>query len=136
MIVTDAWQPLTNGVVTTLAHTAYWLGRFGHEVRMITPLDFTTMACPTYPEIQRRGTSWTHLGARSRGISAAGAAHRHRGAARAGRAARLPEAKRLRFTTSYHTQFPQYLQSRCPIPLWASYWALRRFHNVRRSAAW
>src|SRR4029077_1537292 len=30
--------------------------------------------------------------------------------------------------TSYHTQFPQYLKSRWPIPLWLSYAALRRFH--------
>jgi glycosyltransferase involved in cell wall biosynthesis len=35
-----------------------------------------------------------------------------------------------RFTTSYHTQFPQYLKSRWPIPLWLSYAALRRFHGA------
>ena len=33
MIVTDAWFPQTNGVVSTLAQTAAWLGRFGHEVK-------------------------------------------------------------------------------------------------------
>jgi hypothetical protein len=49
MIVTDAWFPQTNGVVSTLAQTAAWLGRFGHEVRMITPRDFPSIACPTYP---------------------------------------------------------------------------------------
>src|ERR1700754_3927178 len=52
MIVTDAWFPQTNGVVNTLAQTAAWLGRFGHEVRMITPQDFRTFPCPTYPEIR------------------------------------------------------------------------------------
>ena len=52
MIVTDAWFPQTNGVVSTLAQTAAWLGRFGHEVRMITPRDFRSIACPTYPEIR------------------------------------------------------------------------------------
>jgi glycosyltransferase involved in cell wall biosynthesis len=36
----------------------------------------------------------------------------------------------LRFTTSYHTQFPQYLRARFPIPLAISYWALRRFHGA------
>ena len=35
----------------------------------------------------------------------------------------------LRFTTSYHTQFPQYLQMRAPVPLWASYGVLRQFHR-------
>ena len=42
MIVSDAWFPQTNGVVNTLAQTAAWLGRFGHEVRMVTPQDFRT----------------------------------------------------------------------------------------------
>ena len=31
LIVTDAWFPQTNGVVSTLAQTAAWLGRFGHR---------------------------------------------------------------------------------------------------------
>ncbi len=52
MIVTDAWFPQTNGVVSTLAQTAAWLGRFGHEVRMLTPKDFRSIACPTYPEVR------------------------------------------------------------------------------------
>ena len=34
----------------------------------------------------------------------------------------------MRFTTSYHTQFPQYLRARFPIPIFASYRALRWFH--------
>src|SRR5580692_9617736 len=52
MIVTDAWFPQTNGVVSTLAQTVAWLGRFGHEVRTLTPRAFRSMACPTYPEIR------------------------------------------------------------------------------------
>ncbi len=52
MIVTDAWAPQTNGVVNTLSQTALWLGRFGHEVSMLTPRDFKSIACPTYPEIR------------------------------------------------------------------------------------
>ncbi|MHB8722141.1 MAG: glycosyltransferase family 4 protein, partial [Steroidobacteraceae bacterium] len=34
------------------------------------------------------------------------------------------------FTTSYHTQFPQYLRARFPMPLKASYRALRWFHGA------
>jgi len=52
MIVSDAWFPQTNGVVTTLAQTAACLSRFGHEVRMVTPCEFRTIPCPTYPEIR------------------------------------------------------------------------------------
>jgi glycosyltransferase involved in cell wall biosynthesis len=35
-----------------------------------------------------------------------------------------------RFTTSYHTQFPQYLRARFPIPLGISYRLLRWFHGA------
>ena len=35
----------------------------------------------------------------------------------------------LPFTTSYHTQFPQYLRARFPIPVGLSYRALRWFHG-------
>jgi glycosyltransferase involved in cell wall biosynthesis len=127
MIVTDAWFPQTNGVVRTLAQTAAWLGRFGHEVRMLTPRDYRSVACPTYPEIRlsilpRRGTQ--------RAISAF-APHALHIATEGplGLAARRTCLRLgMRFTTSYHTQFPQYLRARFPIPIAASYRALRWFH--------
>lgn len=129
MIVTDAWRPLTNGVVTTLAHTANWLGRFGHQVRMITPLDFETIACPTYPEIK---VALFPDKAVARQIAAfqPQALHIATEGPLGWAARRYCRRNGLRFTTSYHTQFPQYLKSRLPIPLWASFWAVRRFHNA------
>jgi glycosyltransferase involved in cell wall biosynthesis len=39
----------------------------------------------------------------------------------------------LYFTTSYHTQFPQYLRSRLPIPLGVTYRWLRHFHGAARA---
>ena len=35
----------------------------------------------------------------------------------------------LRFTTSYHTQFPEYIRKRMPVPLALSYALVRRFHG-------
>lgn len=52
MIVTDAWEPQVNGVVRTLTSTRRELEAMGHIVDMITPLEFTTVPCPTYPEIR------------------------------------------------------------------------------------
>jgi hypothetical protein len=129
MIVTDAWFPQTNGVVRTLAKTAEWLGRFGHEVRMLTPRDFRSIACPTYPEIRlslmpRRRVARNigafdphslHIATEGPlGLAARGYCLRHK----------------MGFTTSYHTQFPQYLRARFPIPIGFSYRALRRFHGA------
>jgi len=127
MIVSDAWFPQTNGVVHTLSHTAASLSRFGHVVRFVEPRAFRTFACPSYPEIRiaiapmgRLARSFDEFQPQAVHIATEGplglAARRycvHRG---------------LRFTTSYHTQFPQYLRSRWPIPLRLSYAALRWFH--------
>jgi hypothetical protein len=52
MIVTDAWEPQVNGVVRTLKQTSRELTALGHEVDLMTPLEFTTIPCPTYPEIR------------------------------------------------------------------------------------
>lgn len=129
MIVTDAWFPQTNGVVRTLAQTAAWLGRFGHEVRMLTPRDFRSVPLPTYPEI--RLSLWPRRRVRRVIRAFAPQALHIATEGPLGLAARrhcLNEE--MRFTTSYHTQFPQYLRARFPIPTAASYRALRWFHGA------
>jgi glycosyltransferase involved in cell wall biosynthesis len=127
MIVTDAWFPQTNGVVNTLAQTAAWLVRFGHEVRISSPRDFRTLPCPTYPEIRVAVRPMPAL-AREFGFFRPQAVHIATEGPLGLAARRYCLRKGWRFTTSYHTQFPQYLKSRFPIPLWLSYAALRRFH--------
>jgi glycosyltransferase involved in cell wall biosynthesis len=52
MIVTDAWEPQVNGVVTTLKNTAQVLQDQGHEVSIIHPGMFKSLPCPGYPEIR------------------------------------------------------------------------------------
>ena len=51
MIITDAWEPQVNGVVRTLKQTRQELELMGHEIDMLTPLEFKTIPCPTYPDI-------------------------------------------------------------------------------------
>jgi glycosyltransferase involved in cell wall biosynthesis len=129
MIVTDAWFPQTNGVVNTLAQTAAWLERFGHEVRLVVPRDFPTIPCPSYPEIRVAIRPMPELKRRMRSF-APQAVHIATEGPLGFAARRYCVAHGLRFTTSYHTQFPQYLRSRWPIPLWMSYAGLRWFHGA------
>jgi glycosyltransferase involved in cell wall biosynthesis len=129
MIVTDAWFPQTNGVVQTLSQTKTWLERFGHEVRVVVPRDFRTIACPSYPEI--RMAIWPLPGLiRSIEAFAPHAVHIATEGPLGFAARRYCLRRGLRFTTSYHTQFPQYLRARWPIPLWVSYAGLRWFHGA------
>jgi 1,2-diacylglycerol 3-alpha-glucosyltransferase/glucuronosyltransferase len=129
MIVSDAWFPQTNGVITTLAQTAASLGRFGYEVRMVTPRDFTTIPCPTYPEIRVAVFPYRPM-ARRIATFRPHALHIATEGPLGWAARRYCIDQGLRFTTSYHTQFPQYLHSRLPIPIGFSYGVLRWFHGA------
>jgi glycosyltransferase involved in cell wall biosynthesis len=128
-LVTDAWLPQTNGVVRTLSITAGLLQRQGHTVEVLDPSGFRTIPCPTYPEIRLAWRPYRKL-ARRLAALAPDAVHvategplgvaARRWCLRSGRA----------FTTSYHTQFPEYLRARFPVPLGLSYAHLRRFHGA------
>ena len=132
MIVSDAWSPQTNGVVTTLSQTVASLGRFGHAVAMVTPNLFRTIPCPTYPEIRVALFAQRKV-AKLIGAFRPQAIHIATEGTLGFAARRYCVAHGLRFTTSYHTQFPQYLRSRLPIPIGLSYLFLRWFHSGAHS---
>ena len=116
MIVTDAWFPQTNGVVSTLSQTAKWLGRFGHQVEVLTPQAYRSFACPTYPEIRLSLFPYRQVESDIRAF-APQALHIATEGPLGLSARRFCIKWGLRFTTSYHTQFPQYVRARFPIPL-------------------
>ncbi len=130
-IVTDAWHPQTNGVVQTLSITTQHLHRFGHRVLVIEPSLFRTVACPTYPEIR---LAWLPYGRVNHMLRAFDPQAVHIATeGTLGSAARCwCRRQGVPFTTSYHTQFPEYLRARAPIPLGVSYAHLRRFHGAAR----
>jgi glycosyltransferase involved in cell wall biosynthesis len=132
LIVTDAWRPQTNGVVSTLSHTAHCLRGFGHEVGLITPESFRTIPCPSYPEIRLAVLPGAKVRRRIEAF-APDAVHIATEGSLGLAARRYCLRRGLNFTTSYHTQFPQYLRSRLPIPLSVSYRWLRGFHGAARA---
>jgi glycosyltransferase involved in cell wall biosynthesis len=128
-IVTDAWRPQTNGVVQTLSTTAQTLGACGHEVLVVEPNQFRTFACPTYPEIRLAWFPYRRLSQLLREFGPDCIHVATEGTL--GMAARSWCVRnRFPFTTSYHTQFPEYVRARAPIPLALSYAHLRRFHSA------
>ncbi|MGH8186354.1 MAG: glycosyltransferase family 4 protein [Steroidobacteraceae bacterium] len=128
-IVTDAWQPQINGVVKTLSQTAHMLRTLGHDVCVIEPNPFRTFPCPTYPEIRLAWFPYRRLSALLESF-APDAVHIATEATLGAAARRWCLRQRLPFTTSYHTQFPEYVRARVPIPLALSYAHLRRFHSA------
>jgi glycosyltransferase involved in cell wall biosynthesis len=129
MVVTDAWRPQVNGVVRTLATVADQLTSMGHEVEVIGPDRFRTVPCPSYPEIRLAVLPGRKL---ARLIEASDPDHLHIATeGPLGQAARGWARRRgVRFTTSFHTRFAEYLQARTRIPVGLTYPLLRRFHGA------
>lgn len=131
VIATDAWHPQTNGVVRTLATTVECMRADGVDVHVISPDQFRTLPCPTYPEIRlslfaggavaRRLTQLEPTAVHISTEGPIGLAAR-RWCIRTGH----------EFTTAYHTQFPEYIRARAPVPLSVSYAFMRWFHGAAK----
>jgi glycosyltransferase involved in cell wall biosynthesis len=128
ILVTDAWRPQVNGVVRTLEAVAGELAAMGHETRFITPGQFGSIPCPSYPEIRLALTTRHRIG-RMIAAFAPDAVHIATEGP-LGLAARNACVRRgLPFTTSFHTKFPEYIEARCGLPSGLGYALLRRFHG-------
>lgn len=128
-IVTDAWRPQVNGVVRTLERLQLEAAKQGVRVSFVTPLEFRTFPMPGYPEIR---LSFPRPSSLHSAIEAQRPDAIH--IATEGPLGTLARRYALkigrRFTTCYHTAFPQYLSARYPVPESLTYAYLRRFHNA------
>lgn len=129
LIVTDAWRPQVNGVVTTLEMLGRELGALGHDVRYATPQGRFTLPLPTYPEIRlaifpRKALEKTirdfapdavHIATEgTMGMSARAICLKHG----------------IEFTTAFHTRYPEYVHARFPfVPESLVWWWERWFHS-------
>jgi len=128
MIVTDAWRPHVNCVVRTLTTTKLEMEKMGHEVDLLSPLEFRTFPCPTYPEIRLSWLPGKTVEKRIREF-APHALHIATEGPLGIAARRYALRNNLPFTTAYHTRFPEYVQARFGIPLSWTYRFLRWFHG-------
>jgi glycosyltransferase involved in cell wall biosynthesis len=129
IIASDAWEPQTNGVVTTLKATSERLGRLGHDVRVISPQGLLSIPAPSYPEI-RLAVAPGFAIAREIKSFRPHAIHIATEGPIGVTMRRFCRRHGMPFTTAYHTRYPEYLNARWPIPLSVSYAWLRRFHNA------
>lgn len=128
LIATDAWHPQVNGVVRTLTMMAEAARSFGVDVSFLTPETFHTFGMPSYRDLRvaiprRRQIARMIEAARPDNIHIATEGP-------IGFAARAYcRRRKIPFTTSFHTRFPEYISARFPIPerwVWAG---LRWFHG-------
>ena len=132
LLVTDAWYPQVNGVVRTLDTLRERLDRRGHVVRVITPDQFPTLPCPTYPEIRLALRPQKRIDGIIQEFKPQAvhiATEGPLGLAARGLCVRLG----LPFSTSFHTKFPEYIHARFRVPVSWTYRFLRWVHRPSRS---
>jgi len=127
LIATDAWHPQVNGVVRTLTSLARSASALGAEIGFLTPDGFPSVGVPTYPGLRVALPNRREI---ARRIEAASPDAIHIATeGPIGWAARAYCCRRkLAFTTSYTTRFPEYIAVRSIIPAGVSYAVLRHFH--------
>jgi glycosyltransferase involved in cell wall biosynthesis len=127
-LITDAWQPQVNGVVTTLVELVRELELLGHQIEVIHPGLFTTRPCPGYAGIDLAVRPKPVLTARLDAFAPEAIHIATEGPL--GWAARSYCLKRkLSFTTAFHTKFPEILNAALKIPLSWGYALFRHFHK-------
>jgi glycosyltransferase involved in cell wall biosynthesis len=127
-LMTDAWQPQVNGVVTTLVELVRQLGERGHEVLVIHPGLFPTRPCPGYAGIDLAIKPSRQLPALLEAF-APDAIHLATEGPIGWAARAYCQRHGLRFTTAFHTRFPEILQAALHIPMGWGYALFRHFHR-------
>ena len=127
-IVSDAWHPQTNGVVRTLDTTCSLLRRWGHTVNIISPDDYASIPCPTYPEI-RLALTWPGAVGRRLAAIRPDAVHIATEGPLGLAARNYCMRRKVPFTTAYHTQFPEYVARRTGLPARYFWPYIRWFHR-------
>ena len=128
LILSDAWSPQVNGVVTSLQALISELRGLGHQVKLLSPTDFRALPCPSYPEIPLVWNLW-RVGPAIRAFQPDCVHLATEGPL--GWAARRWLSKRgLAYSSAIHTRFPEYVHTRWPwVPLRWGYAFLRAFHR-------
>ena len=127
-LITDAWRPQINGVVTTLVELVDQLHAKGHVVEVIHPDLFKTRPCPGYAGIDLAVKPYQQL-AQQLDAFQPDVIHVATEGPLGWAARKYCLKHRLPFTTAFHTRFPEVLKAALRIPLWIGYAIFRHFHK-------
>jgi glycosyltransferase involved in cell wall biosynthesis len=127
-LITDAWHPQVNGVVTTLMELIKELEKLNHSVKIIHPNLFNTRPCPGYPGIDLAIRPKKQMAQILKVLNPDFIHIATEGPL--GWAARsLCLQSGLPFTSAFHTKFPEIFNASVKVPVSWGYALLRRFHQ-------
>jgi glycosyltransferase involved in cell wall biosynthesis len=127
-LITDAWAPQVNGVVTTLVELVLELNDLDHAVEVIHPGQFRTRPCPGYAGIDLAVAPGRQLDAQLDALRP-DAIHIATEGPLGWAARRYCRQRGLAFTTAFHTKFPEILNAALKVPLSWGYALFRHFHR-------
>jgi len=126
LIITDNLRNQVNGVVTTFKSIEAHAASDGYRIVYLDPGQFAHIDCPGYPEVK---LSWPWKIGRKIKTMAPDYIH-------IATEGPLGLASRcyldflgIRYNTSYHTKFPEFLNKMYKIPEWITYAYMRWFHK-------
>jgi len=129
LLATDAWRPQVNGVVRTWETSICILRERGHHVAVIEPGLFPRVPVPFYPEIRLAIPGRRRLAELANEFRPDVVHIATEGPI--GLAVRaFCRRNRWRFSTSYHSKFPEYLQHLARVPVGWSYRFMHWFHSA------
>ena len=131
-IISDAWKPQVNGVVTILVELVAQLERMGHEILVVEPSMFATRPCPGYPEISLARKIEPRLSQELEQFRP-DAIHVATEGPLGSKGRSFCIKNKLPFTTAFHTRFPEILNAALKIPTAWGYWWFRRFHRAAQT---
>lgn len=127
-LITDAWHPQVNGVVTTLQELVQSLQGMGVTVHVIHPGQFEHRPCPGYAGIDLAVRPGPSL-ARKLDALQPDAVHLATEGPLGWAARKYCLKKGWAFTTAFHTKFPEILHAALRVPLSWGYTLFRHFHR-------
>ncbi len=127
-LVTDAWHPQVNGVVTTLVELVDGLKAMGVDVLVIHPGLFEHRPCPGYPGIALAVRPARPM-QRMLMEFAPDAVHLATEGPLGWAARKICRQQGWAFTTAFHTKFPEILKAALRVPLAWGYALFRHFHR-------
>jgi glycosyltransferase involved in cell wall biosynthesis len=131
VLITDAWQPQVNGVVTTYENIINELSP-EYQVKIVSPEQFKNFKTPFYKEIKMSICSKKRMrDILSQIVKENNVCYFH--IATEGvlgfQAKRVLEEAGISYTTAYHTKFPEFIKSILGIPIWFTKWYFDWFHK-------
>ena len=127
LLVSDAWEPQVNGVVTTLKNLVKQLEKQGHFVKIVTPQDCIIQIPTPYPDVKMgfwldhspkdmiKQYDYVHIATPEGSVGK--------------KYLKVAEKLNIRFTTGYHTKWPEFLNHMFGIPQRWTYSYMRRIQR-------